>query len=301
MKCDKLSATRINSYKMCPFKYYLEYERHIESPPNFGAAQGSLIHEVFEHIGSGILSGQDGPVTRTNWQHYILSGYRNQKIWTLNKKQPKKTCEKCDFCIEHKCSIADQPVEKVEGCPRLSYNDALKMASQIIDSPDQSIPLNRKILAVERDFNIELQHGDETIKVCGYIDIITENNPNTIEIVDYKTGTFMKNYQECCKDPQLLIYHLAGGIIYPQYKNILVTIYYLRDKPMTFAFTADNDIKTVRALANYWYLIRGDNAPIPKALNNGELYHDWQCKALCNPAMCSKMYAEFIKNGGMNV
>lgn len=295
MKLFKESASKIKSFKMCEFKYALEYHFGLQMAKNFAAEQGSLIHSVFETFGKAIKSGQPRP---TNWLDIVIKSYHDG-LWKLSKKAPDraKDCENCEHYNKGSCFIVGQDITKFKGCPRDEFAECLKLIEGVIYDKSPNNPLNKKIIDVENRFNITV--GDENIPVNGIIDVVTEQDADTIEIWDYKTGSFQMSYDECKTDPQLLMYHLAGRKIYPQYKNILVTIFYLQDKPMTFAFSEKDERGTTMALVHYWHKIRNNICPRRRCdRQDGTVNFDWKCKAMCSPELCGQQYKKFIADGG---
>ncbi len=82
-----------------------------------------------------------------------------------------------------------------------------------------------KILAMEQDFKLFLDNG---VPVKGFIDRIDELSPEEIEIIDYKTGYSMPlTEKQLSFDLQLSIYTMAIKQLYPQYKKIKASLYYL--------------------------------------------------------------------------
>lgn len=281
---------------MCEFKFALEYHWGLQMPKGFAAEQGSLIHSVFEDFGRAIKAGKPRP---TNWLDKVLAAYRGG-LWKLSKKAPDrpKDCENCEHCVKGSCFITGQDITKFQGCPRDEFAECLELIHKVIDDKGPNNPLNKKIIDIENRFNITV--GEENVPVNGIIDVVTEHDAETVEIWDYKTGSFQMSYDECKTDPQLLMYHLAARNIYPQYKNILVTIFYLQDKPMTFAFSEKDERGTVMALVHYWHRIHNNVCPSRRCdRKDGTVNFDWKCKAMCSPELCAKQYKKFVEEGSV--
>ena len=126
-------------------------------------------------------------------------------------------------------------------------------------------PRLNTIVSPEQHFDIEVPHswgeyyfrlGDEEIKgklrIKGTIDLIQEAGKNYYEIVDYKTGSRRdwitgteKTPEKLNKDTQLKLYYYAARLLYPNIKNISVTIYFLNHGgPFTIAFD-DNTVTEI--------------------------------------------------------
>lgn len=156
-------------------------------------------------------------------------------------------------------------------------------------------PRKRKIISPERGFDIvlpydwahykvETPHGiDEgQLRLKGTIDLITEVAPGIIEIIDWKTGQRLdwgtgavKDYKKLANDPQLRIYHYAASKLYPQYKQVMLTINFVRDGgPFSIVFHKQDLEVTERLLRNRFRDIQNTSRP---RLNKG-----WKCKAFCH-------------------
>jgi len=304
MKLDVLSATRIKTYKDCPFKYYLTYETDWQSPPNFGALQGTLVHEILEGLARPLCKNDQGnskgdadQINKKNWKKYLLSQYRKQQIWTYDKKAWTKKCDKCIWQKNASCKILGMSVDEVATCPRRGVEDAAKLVKQVTQDKGDNSPFNRTILDVEKYFELEIKDASDIILVKGYIDIVTEIDDDTIEVMDYKTGSWTQSYPECRKDPQFLIYHLAAKTIYSKYNNILIVPYYMRKIPIVLAFDDRDDHKTIKALLYYWHKIKEDKCPLRRCDKNNGVNYDWKCNALCDPETCEKEYRKFLEKG----
>jgi ATP-dependent helicase/DNAse subunit B len=110
-------------------------------------------------------------------------------------------------------------------------------------------PRNQKIVEAEKQFDIVLEgkefeyhyklpSGKEikgNLAIKGTMDLIVELDDNTIEIIDYKTGStrkdwgtgIEKDFDKLRYDQQLLLYYYAVSKIFPD-KEIIVTIFYIR-------------------------------------------------------------------------
>jgi len=303
MKMESISASRIKSYIMCPFKYYMDH--HIKEPQKkgFGAEQGSLCHEIFEEVGRARKNKIENPIILEQWIEVVLAAYRGQEaIWKLSPKalSRNKTCIDCDYHRDGLCRITNESVDKFEGCPKNEFEEAMKMIEMVIYDESPNNPLNKKIIGVEDKFVMYIQDGDDMIPVVGILDIATELDADTVEIYDYKTGNFTQTYAECKKDPQLLIYNLSARRKMPQYKNAIITIWYLKKSPISLSFSAKDEIGTENAIKHYWRTIRNDVSPVRRCdRRDGTVNFDYKCKYMCNPEACKRHHAELIKLGGI--
>lgn len=302
MKLFSLSASKIKTYKMCPFKFYLSYHRLLDNRMSWAAENGSMVHVIFERMGEDIRDGVPRKESNIfkNWQDEVLYAYRDQGLWKLSPKaiEREKNCIGCKYNIDGQCQIAGASIDKFEGCPITEYEDALMMVEKVVNDEGITSPFNKKIIDVEDKFKLEIPDGRNTIIVNGIIDVVTELDKSTIEIIDYKTGKFVQSYNECIKDPQLLIYHLAAKRKFSTYDNFMITIMYLRKKNLTLSFGKGDEAGTEKALRHYWHTILGNESPARRCdRRDGSIKYDHICKYMCDIETCEKEYEKFQDNG----
>ncbi len=91
--------------------------------------------------------------------------------------------------------------------------------------------------------------------------------------VDWATGK-EKGYDELMVDPQLRIYHYAASKLFPKYKYIMVTIYFLRaGGPFTLMFDESHIASTEDMLKRKFNTIKSSKIP--------KLTKTWKCTKLC--------------------
>jgi len=233
MDINLLRSSGVNSYIQCPFKFFLEYVVGLKSLSGKPALKGTIIHQVLQWIAEFKKTGKQEPsyLSLLDW------------AWDLYvSRNPHITMKKTKF--KAKIETAD-------------YKFCRKSISKIMDSPYNLFNLN--ILETEKPFKIPMP-GKEWNGFCikGTIDLIHEINCDTIEIIDYKTGlNSTKNYYQLIKEIQPRMYHLACSILYPQYKNIIVTFNYVNDTgPTTFMFTNQQMTATIEYIWNLYNHIK---------------------------------------------
>ena len=129
---------------------------------------------------------------------------------------------------------------------------------------------------------------------------------NTGQRKNWATGK-IKTYEDLHDDIQLLLYHYAIRKLYPEYKQIIPSIFFLRDGgPFSLCFDERDDEKFIKKLReNFEYIT---NNKMPKPINNWR--NDFRCQKLCtfyknkwdgtNTRMCN--YVEnHIKTYGIDV
>ena len=80
------------------------------------------------------------------------------------------------------------------------------------------------IVSTEKRFQIPL--GEHVLS--GMIDRIDKLPYGTYEVIDYKTSKTMPAQSDVSRDKQLCIYHLAIENLWPEAKDIKLTLYYLK-------------------------------------------------------------------------
>jgi hypothetical protein len=169
----------------------------------------------------------------------------------------------------------------------LSYNDG------------QFDPRYRSIVAAEPHFDIPIDEdwahfdykvGDKTIKgqlaIKGTIDLVTESSDGIIEVIDWKTGRRLdwatgeeKTYEKLCSDPQLLLYNYAISKLFPEYKQSIMSIFFIKDGgPFSMCFDRDDEKRFLNMLKNKFEDIKKNNTPQPISQNRD----NWKCTKLCH-------------------
>ena len=273
MNIQYLRASSINTYSGCQFQFFLETILEIPSISGKKALLGTIVHHVLELMAKASKSENKTGlrVEHIKLLDFCWNRYKKENLGKieLNDKKDKK------FCLES--------IEKIL-CS--SYN-----------------PLNLKVLATEKQFKIPiLSEGFKfdyydlvkktnisgNYEMRGTMDLITEVDKDTIELIDWKTGSrkcwntgVEKDYDYLSsKDIQLRMYDLATSILYPQYKNILLTIHFVNDGgPFTVCFDQDQRKETLEIIRSNFNAIKGNSLPDRiKETNSANL---WKCRSVC--------------------
>jgi hypothetical protein len=175
-------------------------------------------------------------------------------------------------------------------------------------------PLLRNILEPEFKFDIEIkekwaeyQQGSPNgvikgnFAVKGTLDHISILNKDTIELVDLKTGKpqdfspiipKVKGFNELCSDPQLMMYYWAACKVFPQYKHIIVSIFFSNHGGVyTLPFTKRDIPRCEELIKNRILAIRNVEKP--------HVNLTWKCKNFCQyskPYTKDKSYCDFFKD-----
>jgi hypothetical protein len=283
-------------------------------PQSWGAANGTLLHEVFEEYARG---------ERRDWRRNLMEKFRavmadpeildsvfkfakGQKI-TLREvvaKDLKRTCGTCPFAKKLAdgqtifCEAVGKNTNEFYGTPRKILQDTIRLAEAIFDDDFNPID-DMKVIGIEQEFDITFSNG---VRVYGFIDLVSEVDGETIEIRDYKSAKRVPTDKEIMngdlqRDIQMQLYfavakYMCDNNIAPfnkKYKNILVTIHFLRKCPVTMMFSdADYDMILER-LIKAKKMIKNIEKPLPKGMTGKDKF--WICN-YCNIEACEKACLE---------
>jgi hypothetical protein len=263
---------------MCEQQYFLEYVLGYRSPSNKKADKGTIVHKVLEILAGIKLSQQnkqneysDDILGDILVDDYDLS-HITERVYDYYTSQFK----------HHEWSNKDLKDS------HLWVNKALSDHNGIFD------PRLRNIVQPEQHFDIvidkpwaeykyETENGivEGKLAIKGTIDLITQVNESTLEVIDWKTGKRLdwatgqeKTLEKLYKDPQLKIYHYALSKLYPQYDHIIMSINFINDGG---AFSMCFDKSDLSSTEN---LIRKKFEEI-KNCTKPRLSKTWKCTKLC--------------------
>jgi RecB family exonuclease len=188
-----LSASSIKTLMECEAKFVRQYILKIPRSTNDALKFGRAIHEALEYIE------------------------------VLLKKEDRDYDEEVDFEL---CRTAFYDSAAKEGLANASL---LEEGEEVLKKYLSSRDSRDKVVDLEKRFKLVTDYG---IPITGAIDKIVEVSEDTCVVVDYKTSFYTATPSELEKDVQLSMYDLAVRQLYPQYKNIILMLDYLRKKPV---------------------------------------------------------------------
>lgn len=264
---------------MCEQQYFFEYVLGWRGPSNQKADKGTIVHKVLEIL-AFIKKGQQdntrlieddiiGEIDIEDYQldniidlvyNYYASQFKHHE-W---KEKDYKDCYNWVYKAINYHDGAFDPRNKHIVCPEQRFDLE-------IDKPWASYKYNTKNEALE---------GNLAIK--GTIDLITQVNEDTLEIIDWKTGRRLdwatgqeKTQAKLEKDPQLRIYHYAIQKLYPHIKHFIVTIFFINDGgPFSVCFGEQDLKETEQMLRDKFEYIKKTQKP--------KLNKSWMCTKLCH-------------------
>jgi RecB family exonuclease len=216
MKIKGLSATGIKDFLQCHLKVSFRYNREIISIKNDHAKVGISVHEALEQYTLRMLKRKCFPDVAD--YEFALSVFMNTAT--------------------------------AEGLENMSfYSDGRRIVTEYIDRYDPA----EKIVSVEGFFKLKTP---EDVPIVGAIDKVVEINEDTIAIVDYKTARNALNTYELDTDIQLSMYDLAASIKWPQYKNRVLILDYVRIDKKVSSYRTEEQRQDFRDfLTSIWSLM----------------------------------------------
>lgn len=214
MEIRALSATGIKDFLQCQLKIVFRYDREIPSMKNDHMKIGIAVHNALEQFVKRMMNKKSFP-DATDY----------------------------DFAVKTFMNSATE-----EGLENMSfYEDGKRMVIEFIDRFDPS----EEVIDVEQRFRLETADG---VPIVGAIDKVVKVNDDTIAIIDYKTARNAMTPWDLQDDVQLSMYDLAATILYPEYKNRLLFLDYVRINKRVSTYRTDEDRETFNEFLNSTWL-----------------------------------------------
>lgn len=227
MQISHLSASRIETYLQCPHKYYLLYEEKKESDAEWFRI-GRMVHGILENI-------------------------------IKQKKKVKDVKVLYDQYWQQQNEVRDQE----------NYLLGLQLVSNFVENVDINKIKKNLVGPPEEEFNINLKEFVPDLKddifLNGRIDLKFKEDKNTLHIIDFKTSSVTKSTEELKKDLQMRIYALVCNYLYPDFKEIKLTLWFLKFDPVTVILKEEDLVfdDLINYLISIYYQIRNDQEHIP--------------------------------------
>jgi len=324
LKLKSISPSRIKTFDMCKFKYWLTYHSpDVELKSNWGAAHGSLLHDILEFKANG---------ADPDWMGRLYRGYAGE-LETFDRYGNPAVMESplrwakpqdfhnqtphCDSCCYKQagtfpepdyCAISKEPLDNLTGCARMLFDGSISMLETVINNYDdiwENILRDQSgaVIGTEYPYKINVEGAD--VPMIGIMDLVVEEDPDTIRIIDYKTGSWTQNYEECREDIQVKMYSLAARKEFIedvsnkgyQYKNVLLTFDYFTKYPITLAFTAEEDAATEQYVLDKINEIQNTEW-ITRIVNSDADFTKkwaWKCRSLCDVEVCKSKWQKAFR------
>jgi len=275
-------------------QYFMTYALGHQTVSGKKAQLGTIVHKVMEILASCKKILQDGEDLVLDDDGLGKIEFTKRKLGTkkfvneILKRSYEYYTENCT----HHYTNADYKF-----CDKMTW-DAIEYDGGVFD------PRNRNVVAAEPHFDIAIEEDwakyeydmpdgskvDGQLSIKGTIDLVTELDDNTIEVIDWKTGRRLnwatgeeKSYEKLCEDPQLMLYYYAIASMFPQYKDTIMSIFYIRDGgPFSICFEDAHKEKFLGMLKDRFEEIK--KTVKPKLLSYDQSH--WKCTKLCD--FCKK-------------
>lgn len=304
MRITTVSPSRLKTAKTCDFKYFLTYVWGWSDELfqyTFASEFGTSVHNALEAYARGQLDYKKEYFKQTRrlktYSEDMNAAPRKAREAFFKDKQ----CESCPFFNARlgRCRLNNTHVEHFQGCPKKLYQDGIVMIEKAIEKYGEYFRTgikskenpNGRVIGVEAIADISWGVDDEgnDIKMNGFIDLVIEYDPETLIVVDYKTGFYIPAHYDFLKDLQPRMYSYAARRMFPNYKFYWVQFDYFRGVALDHAFTTEDDEKTRQEVVALFNRVK--NARRIKRRG-----YDRECKYLCNRPFCDKKWQE-LKTG----
>ena len=279
MDISFIRSSSFNTYDLCQMQYFLVYILGWQEKTGVASTKGTIVHKALELLAKAKLAEQCNI-------DYFTDDTLGNKPFSLIENDI-HTNETVDYFYDKsfdyylKKEQSDFTDKERRECHRWVY--------KVIDDGFYD-PRKLNIVYPEKKFDIPIEKDwaklsdGEYLRVKGTIDLTLRSN-NTYEICDWKTGKRKNwatgNYKtndDLQDDFQLRLYHYAIRKLYPDIKDVLVTINYINDGgPVTVAFDDSNFEITESKIHSQFVKIK--NCIKPKRKQNGQ---HWFCKRVCS-------------------
>lgn len=240
-----IRSSSLNQYEMCPLSYFIQYNLGLIYPSNKAAEKGSIVHKVMEVLAVAKKNQQENNLV-------FLDDHFGELPVKVN----------LDDIIDKSYDLYRK--ESVHNWTKADYRDCRDWTYKCLDYNNGMLdPRFLNVFSAEKKFDITLEqewaaydydmgNGNRLkgqLALKGTIDLIVEHKNKSLEIIDWKTGQRkdwakdkVKGWEDLKKDKQLRFYHYVVSKLYPEYKDIFFTIFFIKDGG---AFTLDFDESTV--------------------------------------------------------
>lgn len=274
-------------------QYFITYVLGHQPTSGKKAELGTIVHKVLEVLACLKKNIQDNP-SKTK---IVIDDDAAGKV-SINKSQLFKDDTIEELVSKSYTFYTSQSVHKFT---QADHNNCLKLVwDTLLYNDGQFDPRKRNIVQAEPHFDIPIEeewaHYEYTLPdgqqikgqlaIKGTIDLVTQTSDDVIEVIDWKTGRRLdwatgeeKTYEKLCSDPQLLLYNYAIAKLYPQYKQSIMSIFFIKDGgPFSMCFDRSDHDKFLSMLKAKFEHIKANNKPKPLSASRDS----WKCTRLCH-------------------
>jgi len=314
MLVSYIRSSSYNNYDYCQQQYYISYVLGHSTVSGKKAQMGTIVHKVMECLARAKKSLQDN---KKSFKDDVLGRVRITKDKVKSEKFVNTLIEKS---YEHYTNDSPHDFTKKD------FRDCEKWSWMAIHyNNGQFDPRNRNVVEAEPHFDIEITEPwakysydlpdgtklEGNLAIKGTIDLVTQIDDGVIEVIDWKTGRRIdwasgeeKTYEKLSIDPQLLLYYYAISKIFPDYKQAIMSIFYIRDGgPFSLCFDESDQTMFLDMLRTRFAQIKNNTKPQLISKNRSH----WKCTRLCDyckndwegtdKSICQYVQEEVEKNG----
>ena len=320
-----IRSSSYNNYDYCQMQYFITYVLGWRGDSGRRAEQGTMVHKVMEVLAALKKYKQENPKARI--LKTIDDAIGEVKVGT------KKFYE--DEFVEELLQRSYEAYKKdsVNTWQPSHYKEVVKGAWLFLNHNNRKDfdPRYRNVYYTEPHFDIEIEEdwakfdyeiNGERVKgrlaIKGTIDLVTQIDDDTIEVIDWKTGRRLnwatgevKTYDKMMNDPQLLLYFYAMSKMYPQFKYRIMSIFFSKDEegkydpqPFSLPFGKDDEPRFLEMLRQQVEKIRQNINP--KMID--PTHKNFKCRILCHfcknkfdpkdsENMCKTVYNSLQRDG----
>lgn len=288
-----IRSSSYNNYDYCQMQYFIGYVLGHPSTSGKKAQLGTMVHKVMEVLAHCKKAIQDNPTKKNlSIQEEALGKINFTTNSLFTKTFVEKILKKSYEYYSSNC-VHDYTPKDLSFCrdlvkDGLEYNDG------------QFDPRKRKIVAAEPQFDIPIEEDwakfdhvtpdgkKEKLQLAikGTIDLVTEVDDGIIEVIDWKTGRRLnwatgeeKTYEKLLVDPQLLLYNYAISKLFSDYKQAIMSIFYIRDGgPFSMCFDESDQKSFLSMLEQRFKQIKRNDFPKPISRTRSS----FKCTKLCH-------------------
>jgi hypothetical protein len=304
MLIKNASASRIETFNTCLFKYWLTYHEKAKLKSNWGASHGNLLHDILEKF----VNGSD-----KDWMDRLYKGYggvlitedkfganitlESPLIWAKadDYKNVEPECDGCPFAKNDKCSISLQKLDELKGCPRKLFEKSVHILEDVFRRYNPIY--DNESMLVGTEYKIEfIIPGTEVPLIC-ILDLVVDRGNGVLEIIDYKFGNHTKDFDELSLDVQARICSYAARKEFVEdinkkghkFTTVFLTFDYFMKAPATVAFTATQDAATEKSLVLTVGKIK-NTTEVTRVCGSSDPSSHWKCRAMCDPEVCRQKW-----------
>lgn len=285
-------SSSYNNYSYCQMQYFITYVLGHQAESGKKAILGTIVHKVLEIL-ARLKKYQQDNITKSTLlvEDDALGQVLIKKLDLLTAGTIEDILQRSFAFYTKNTSHAFTKGDNAT-CLKLTWDTVLYNDGQfdprrrniVAAEPHFDIPIDEDWAHFEYEVNGEVIKGQLAIK--GTIDLVTESSEGVIEVIDWKTGRRIdwatgeeKTYEKLCSDPQLLLYNYAIAKLFPQYKQSIMSIFFVKDGgPFSMCFDKDDQARFLDMLKAKFQDIKKNEHPQPISKNRD----NWKCTKLCH-------------------